>query len=183
MALSETIALVRRACEGDDAARGNLLEHLRPRLVLWCSSRMSPSLRAKVEPEDLAQEVLLAIHKGLDGYDGSVGRPFYAWMFRVAENRIRDTAEHFGAQKRRSHPLPPPPSQTTPSMMAVRAESFARLRRAVEALPEDYRTVIRLRRFEELEVPEIAELMDRSPNAVRVLYCRALKALRAELES
>lgn len=181
MALTDTIALVKRARDGDESARGRLLEHLRPRLVLWCSSRMSPALRAKVEPEDLAQEVLLALHKGLDQYDGSPGRAFYAWMFRVAENRIRDSAEHFGAQKRRSHPLPNPPSQTTPSMFAVREESFARLRRAVEQLPDDYRTVIRLRRFEELDVPVIAEQMGRTPNAVRVLYCRALKALKKQM--
>ena len=35
-----------------------LLERLRPRLVLWASARMSPGLRAKLEPEDAAQEIL-----------------------------------------------------------------------------------------------------------------------------
>jgi RNA polymerase sigma factor (sigma-70 family) len=56
-----------------------------------------------------------------------------------------------------------------------------RVRAALQRLAEPHRQVIQLRRFEEREVPEIAAIMDRSENAVRVLYCRALQALKAEL--
>jgi len=54
---------------------------------------------------------------------------------------------------------------------------------ALESLADDHREVVRLRRFEHRTVPEIAELMGRSENAVRILYCRALKALRAALKN
>ena len=40
-----------------------------------------------------------------------------------------------------------------------------------------------LRSIEGRAFPEVAEAMDRSPTAARVLYCRALKALRVALES
>ena len=97
-------------------------------------------------------------------------------MFRVAENRIRDLVDHFGAQKRRT-PEPRSFSQTSPSTAARRREQVELIAEAVEALPQDYREVIRLRRFQELECRQVAEIMDRSENAVRVLYCRAVKAL------
>ncbi len=70
------------------------LEMERSRLVLWCASRMSQKLRAKVQPEDVTQEVLVALHKALPALDTSGGRrAFLKLVFRVAENRVRDFAE------------------------------------------------------------------------------------------
>jgi RNA polymerase sigma-70 factor (ECF subfamily) len=176
----ETHHQLRRAIEGDDQAREALLERLRPRLVLWASARMSPALRAKLEPEDAAQEILLAVHKSLHQFTGDEYAKFRAWLFTVAENRIRDLAAHANALKRRT-PEPSRRTQTTPSVGAMRTEMAGRLHEALMRLPEDYRRVIQLRRFEELDSAAVAELMDRSPNAVRVLYFRAIRALREEM--
>jgi len=181
VSLDETRQLLDEALHGGEDARGALLERLRPRVVLWAATRLSPALRAKIEPDDVAQEILLAVHKGLDGFQPQESRSFYAWLFRVGENRIRDLVDHFGAQKRQ--PLEPRSfSQTSPSGAARRLEQVERLRRALDLLPPDYQEVIRLRRFQELECAEVARIMDRSENAVRVLYCRALKALAAEMK-
>ncbi len=157
------------------------MEHLRPRLVLWAAGRLSPALRAKIEPDDVAQETLMAIHRGIERFKGRDHRAFLGWVFKIAENRIRDMADHFGAQKRQ--PVVPRVdlAQTTASVVAARREEVDKVARALPALAEDYRQVISLRRFEEREVKEIAEIMDRSENAVRVLYCRALKALRSAM--
>jgi RNA polymerase sigma-70 factor (ECF subfamily) len=179
--LDETAQLLAAAMEGETDARGALLERLRPRIVLWAATRMSPKLRAKVEPDDVAQEVLLAVHKGLDAFEVRDHASFLAWLFRVAENRIRDLVDHFNAKKRQ---LPEPHSftQTSPSSAAVRHERVERMRLALDDLPQDYREVIRLRRIQELECREVAAIMNRSENAVRVLYCRALKALGKRLD-
>lgn len=176
MTLDQTTQLLASALGGDDDARGALLERLRPRIVLWVTARMSPALKAKVDPEDVAQDVLLAVHRGLDGFEVRGHAAFLGWLFRVAENRIRDQIDHWSAQKRK----PPEPmtfTQTSPVTAADRKERVGVVRRALDELPEDYREVIRLRRFQELESSEVARIMDRSENAVRVLYCRALKAL------
>ena len=94
----ETQLLVERAAGGDAIAQGDLLERLRPRLVLWCANRMAAALRAKVQPEDVAQEVLLALHKALPAFEARGGRAgFLRWVFRIAENRIRDLVDHHGA--------------------------------------------------------------------------------------
>jgi RNA polymerase sigma-70 factor (ECF subfamily) len=176
----ETQALVHSARDGDDAARGRLLERIRPRLVLWCTSSMPPSLRALYDPEDVAQEILVAIHGGLSSFRGSDTRSFHAWIFKMGENRIRDLLDYTGAQKRQL-PRAVSFSQTSPSGAAMRAETANRLHAAIDSLPDDYRTVIRMRRMEEREVPDIAQAMGRSENAVRILYCRAIQALRAAL--
>jgi RNA polymerase sigma-70 factor (ECF subfamily) len=177
----QTQTLIRDALGGTDEEVGALLEHLRPRLVLWIATRMSKGLRAKVEPEDLAQDTLLAVHKALANFQGSSQRQFLAWFFRIAENRIRDQVSHFQAEKRQV--LPPAHSftQSSPSTSATRTEQVTRVLAAMEGLSPEHRDVIRLRRLEERGTKEIAELMERSENAVRILYCRALKQLRGAL--
>jgi RNA polymerase sigma-70 factor (ECF subfamily) len=175
-----TFFLLHQAREGDGSARAELLERLRPRIVLWIASRLSKPLRERVDPEDVAQEVLLAVHRDLGSLDSDEGPAFYNWLFRIAENRIRDVAAYHGAKKRQ--PVAKVvPTQTTPGTRAARAEQLALVRECIENLPDDYRTVVKLRRLEELPVKEVALRMDRSENAVRVLYCRALKALRDEM--
>ena len=176
----DTRTILLSALDGSRDARGDLLEHLRPRIVLWVSARLSPELRAKVEPEDIAQEVLLSVHKGLDAFDDTGEKQFFGWLFRVAENRIRDLVDYFGAQKRQAVQRFSF-SETTPSSVVANSEELARMHRAISTLSDDYREVLRLRRLEELDVREVAEKMNRSENAVRVLYCRALRALRAAM--
>ena len=175
----QTRSLLVNALDGDESAKGQLLERVRARLELWITTRLSPRLRSKVEAEDVVQETLLAVHKGLDGFEGD-DKAFLRWIFTIAENRIRDLADHFGAQKRKTL-VPVDRDQTTPSEGAAREEMAARVREALGRLDETHRQVVQLRRFEELEVPEIAKIMDRSENAVRIVYCRAIRALRDEM--
>ena len=180
MPSDETLRTLRRAREGDRSAREVLLARIRPRVVLWCAARMSPALRSKLEPEDLAQEILLGVHGRLDEFDGDSAAVFYGWVFRIAENRIRDAADHFGALRRR--PVEQRPRDvTTPSEIAVRGEIVGRVRDAVLRLGEDHREVVRMHLLEGREVADVAQVMGRTPGAVRVLYCRALRALREEV--
>lgn len=181
MDLGQTQRLIARALEtGDEAARGDMLEYLRPRLVLWATSRLSPALRAKLEPDDVAQEALMAVHRSLDGFEGTNHKAFLAWVFKIGENRIRDLADHFGAQKRQKI-KPLSFSQTSPSTVVARSEEARKVAGALERLPPDYAEMIRLLRLEELSYAEIAELKGISANAARIRYCRALKALKSAL--
>lgn len=174
----ETQVLVERAVDGDDIAVGDLLERMRPRIVLWCTNRMSPNLRAKVEPEDAAQDVLLALHKALPAFDAKGGRrAFFGWVFKIAENRIRDLVDHHGALKRQTV-QPRSFSQTSPSLAAGRTELIGVLREAMEELSDDYRKVIQLRRIEERDVEEVAKILERTTGATHTLYWRAMDALR-----
>lgn len=141
---------------------------------------MSPFLRSKLDPEDVAQEVLLAVHKDFATLRGDEDGAFFRWLFTVAENRIRDLADHHGALKRR---LPPPHSftQTSPSDAASRREDLDRMNVALGGLSDVHREVIVLVRIEDRGVAGAAQRLGRSENAVRLLYCRALKALRASI--
>ncbi len=141
-----------------------------------------PALRANLEPEDAAQEILLAIHKDFHSYQGPPDRSFFKWVFVVADHKLKDLVDFHGAKKRQ-RVEPAAGSQISPSQAAVRGESIVRLREAIARLPDDYRTVVALYKLESREIEDVAQIMDRSENAVRVLYCRALKELRSILEA
>ena len=153
-------------------------------LVLWAGTRMSARLKARLEPEDVAQEIMARVLKGLDGFQAAHGdaesRSFHAWLFTVGENCIRDLVSREDALKRRS-PVLQSVSQTSPSQAAYRREQVERMLKALDALEPEERDVIRLIKLQGLTAGEAAPLLDKTPNAVRIQLCRALKALHARL--
>jgi RNA polymerase sigma-70 factor, ECF subfamily len=64
-----------------------------------------------------------------------------------------------------------------------KAEAREIVLNAMTDLPDDYRTVLLLRQQMDLTFPEIGERMQRSPDAVRMLWARALVALGEKLDS
>jgi RNA polymerase sigma-70 factor (ECF subfamily) len=63
-----------------------------------------------------------------------------------------------------------------------RAETQEVVRQKIDALPESFRTVLVLRDIEELDTEETAQLLDTTPNAVKIRLHRARAALRTLLE-
>jgi RNA polymerase sigma-70 factor, ECF subfamily len=64
----------------------------------------------------------------------------------------------------------------------VRRETCERVRRAIDRLPEAYRTVLLLRDIEELDTEETARVLRTTPNAVKIRLHRARQALARVLE-
>jgi len=57
------------------------------------------------------------------------------------------------------------------------------VRRALDCLNDDYKEVIIWRYLEEMEIKEIAEILNKSEGAVRVLLSRALSNLKTTLDN
>lgn len=196
VATSETAHLLGAALARDPTALGDLLERLRPRLLLWSATRLSPELKAHVDAEDVAQLVLLAIHRDFARFAGSNRAQFFAWVFSIAENRIRDLARHFGAAKRsaangdfvdaelaEARAEARRFSRTSPSQAAIRKEALDRMHAALATLPEPQQTILRLRELEMRGYDEIVERMKLpSAGAARTLRCRALVVLRLAMD-
>ena len=59
---------------------------------------------------------------------------------------------------------------------------MARVHAAIDQLPETYRTVLLLRDIDEMDTPEVAQLLGITPNAVKIRLHRARQALRTLLD-
>jgi RNA polymerase sigma-70 factor (ECF subfamily) len=60
-------------------------------------------------------------------------------------------------------------------------EQMQQLRQALERVPDDCRRVIILRYVEQYSFEEIGRLMERTPNAARLLWLRAIERVKQEL--
>ena len=184
--------LLLRARTGSRDALGEILRRAGPRLLAIVRLRLGASLRRQVDSADVMQATFLKALGGLSGFRGSEPRSFAAWLAGIAENEIRDLADHHGRQRRdakRNVDLEDHP-EIRELAAAVRSETSRIalderalvLERTLESLSAEHREVIVQRSLEERSFTEIAERMGRSPDACRMLYARAMAALTMRME-
>lgn len=193
--------LIRRCRSGDDSARAELFDRYQAYLKLLAQAQLGRHLRTKCDPSDLVQQTLLEAHRDFAMFQGHEEAELLAWLRRIFAHNLFNQARHFATQQRdaaREVSLEQiqtdversslalgrclASSTPSPSQLAVQRESAVRLADALAQLPEDYQTVLLLRIFEGLPAEEVAQRMQRSAGAVRMLQMRALATLRTQLE-
>jgi RNA polymerase sigma-70 factor, ECF subfamily len=167
----EVESLVWLAIRGDADAFGKLYDiHLDTvyRYVYY-------KVRNNSEAEDITALVFLKAWEAMPRYQ-SREVPFVHWLMRLARNavidRYRTARSHEGLDERLYSREPDPQNEY------LREEQVAELVAAIRQLPEEYQTVIALRFIQHLDYRELADLMGKSPGALRVIQHRALVALR-----
>jgi RNA polymerase sigma-70 factor (ECF subfamily) len=183
--------LVRRVRAGDgDAARllfGRHVDALRMRV----RRGLPRALRPKVAESDVIQDAYVAAFQALDEFEDRGDGSFARWIHVVVERKVlNEVRRHVGSSKRdarrevdagaSAEVAAGASSDPSPSSAAEGAEERARLTAAMTRLAAPFREVLQLVHQEGLTYHEAAVRMDRSPEAVRKLYGRAVLAL-AEL--
>ena len=180
--------LVQRAAAGEVAAFESIIR--RHNRVMFRAAR--GILRTDAESEEVVQEAYLKAWRALPAFRGEA--KLSTWLVRIAMN------EAFARARRRSAevvPLAPagprPPSQEQEAMedppdpahgpeQAALLQEMRRLVEArIDALPAQFRIVFMLRAVEELDVDEVALLLQVPPATVRTRFFRARSALRESL--
>ena len=136
-------------------------------------------VRNAAEAEDVTAQVFMNAYRAWDRYETRAETPA-AWLFRIARNAVYDHHRRSGVRARGEQEL----RQLTvpehdPAEVAERRIVYAELLEAVRRLPDRQREVVALRHRSDLSFAEIGALMDCSEDAAKMLYHRALKALRA----
>jgi RNA polymerase sigma-70 factor, ECF subfamily len=138
-------------------------------------------LRNAAEAEDVTAQVFINAYHAYDRFEPRAATPA-AWLFRIARNVILDLHRRTGVRERVEREIGrglgegPDPSQVAEDRIL-----FAEVLVAVRGLPDRQREVVALRHRSDLSFLEIGELMECSEDAAKMLYHRALKALRSEL--
>ena len=157
---------LRKARSGDAAAFRTVVETV-ARYAFNLAYRMTSDA---ADAEDLTQEIFLRLFQNMKKYDPA--RPFAPWFRRVATN----TALNW-CRGRKSRPIPldnleiATDPASTPGADAV-------LRKAIRALPEEYRVVVSLRYLEDLSIGEIAEAIGSPTGTVKTWLFRAREMLK-----
>jgi RNA polymerase sigma-70 factor (ECF subfamily) len=176
--VTEEQALVERFRRGDDSAFDRIVaQHsaevaaLANRLLGWPG-----------DVDDVVQEVFVAALVGLKKFRGESS--LRTWLFTITVNKCRS---HRFRRLHRLRPVAIEEAEVVESRApsgdeaAMDEETFARVRRAVQTLPQKYREIVALRYLQGLEVSEICELLGITANAMQVRLSRARKRLKDQL--
>jgi len=174
--------------DGDPDAFRSLIEEYKGR-VAAAISRMTGS---GVDPEELAHEVFVRVWKSSHRYEPTAR--LSTWLFTIARNLVLNEVRY-----RTRHPTvsrdalledgkeaavdPLASLGTQPDALMEEAELHAAIDKALQSLPENQRTAVLLRRFEDASYEEIAKVLGVSVSSVKSLLFRArtsLKELLAE---
>ena len=186
---------LRRAKEGDRTSLGWLIEHLHPLLLAQASYRLGTRLRARVEPEDLVQDVWavafprLAELRARDGRQTPVLLAFLSSiLLHQVHNLARKTTRRGVETSLETETGPAIPDLADPrASCAGPATQFADAERQeqvllqIQALPPIYRDVLVLRGIEQQELEVVAALLGVSTNTIAQRWRRALALLRGRL--
>jgi RNA polymerase sigma-70 factor (ECF subfamily) len=164
--------LVLRSQIGDEAAFRELLELHGPHLLRFARKMIESPQTA----EDLAQEIWVAIFRGLPGLrDVDKFRP---WAFRIARDRIY---REYRRRKINVLPLGDDELVILPGNEETAMDS-AELQQSLGLIPPDQREVLVLRFFEEMSYEEIARVTGCTLGTVRSRIYYAKRALKNALE-
>src|SRR6201982_2449038 len=124
-------------------------------------------LRNEQDAEDVVQEAYLRAFKSFDGFRGSNGRP---WLLTIVRNTY-----HTFLKKNRAVDLTTPfddeihaigPESASPATILEHAEDAKLIRKAMDALPAEFREILALRHQEGLSYQEIADIAQIPPGTV-----------------
>jgi RNA polymerase sigma-70 factor (ECF subfamily) len=161
---------IARAKEGDREALRWLYVHYSDNVYGYVRS----ILRDEREAEDLTQHVFLKLITVISKYDDR-GLPFSAWLLRLARNAALD---HL--RRRRATPAEDVYGADTHDDQDT-LDMARDLHAALDALPDEQRTVVVMRHLVGLTPPEIAEQMGRTESSIHGLHHRGRRALQQEL--
>jgi RNA polymerase sigma-70 factor (ECF subfamily) len=173
------VSLVDRAVASHDAAAfGELYDRFIDRVYRYLYFRTG----RHAEAEDLTEQVFLKAWEAIGRYRWQ-GRPFLAWLYRLAHNvhidHVRSTRPTTSLTTEHRTLEVPSTSAMTEMARTLDAEVLAT---ALSQLTLEQQQVIVMKFIEGLDNEQIAQSMDRREGAIRALQMRALMSLRRVLE-
>jgi len=194
--------LLQQAKQGGTLEQGQLFASYTNYLKIIAESQLDRRVRRRVSPSDLVQETLLEAHRDFGAFRGKTDAEFFLWLRQIlVHNLMRASEKHLQTDKRDvrrevyvqalhasieksnarlEHVLAD--RIGSPSSEAGRLEQMRLVSNAIADLPAEQRQVIVLRHVEGLQFAEIAEQMERSSGACRMLWLRGMDQLRERLD-
>jgi RNA polymerase sigma-70 factor (ECF subfamily) len=192
----ELSCLLRQLAAGDQAAWGDLLERLRPRLRRMVELRLDPRLQGRLDASDVVQEAYMTASVQLAEYLKKPTIPLYLWLRLITGQKLLALHRNHLATKARDAgrqisldrgPLPGASSaalasqligrEPSPSEAAREVEQRRWLQDAIDRMNPLDREVLALRYFEHLTSAETALVLGLTPAAASKRHVRALERL------
>ncbi len=167
-----------RAKRGERRAQGQLIAVYQDR-VYALVARMLVGRQGWVD--DVAQDVFVKVIRGLPRFDPRGRAKVSTWILTIATRTAIDVLRRPSGV---DEAVPDEASDAaSPEAAAADRQDVARVTAAMLALDPDYRAVLVLRAFHDLDYPEIAEALGVAVGTVKSRLSRARAALRSAMEA
>ncbi|MEM6811974.1 MAG: sigma-70 family RNA polymerase sigma factor [Pseudomonadota bacterium] len=166
------------AQKGDKVAYTKLLKEISAYTKNVVSKRISNNEAA----EDIAQEVLISVHKSLNTY--SADRPFKPWLSAIINFRRSDylRAYYNKRQDKMTTTVDNPEFIKENVTELSNAGELKDIEAALETLPEKQRQIFEMIKIEGYTAQEVANEMQMKESAVKVSAHRTMKKLQGILK-
>ena len=178
-------------------ALGQAADGCRRYLLGIAEKELDDDLRQKGGASDLVQETFMDAQKLFPRFEGKSEEEWLAWLRQLLLHNMGGFTRKYRTRKRSARlekpfdgPSPSaalgnqlPANVGTPSAVVRGAEDNAALERAMQDLSEEYRHVLCLRYENDLTFEEIGQRMDRTANAARKLWVRAIHELQLRMKA
>jgi len=135
----------------------------------------------KVNSQEIAQDLTSETFlRGWESFkNGNKIENPQAFLYKIARNLVTDHYREKGRAQVVSAEYVPivDPRQNLEEKSLLNSD-IDNVKMALASLPEEYQDVIIWHYLDDLSIPEIAKMLDKSEGAVRVMLHRALKVLR-----
>jgi RNA polymerase sigma-70 factor (ECF subfamily) len=170
------------AASGDLRVRARLLTVVQSLALRYCRARLQSDDDALCSPEDIAQDVCIAVLGALPTYRPE-GRSFRAFVFGITKHKIVDAyrASRRGSCSPVAEPPDPPVQADGPEQRLLSVERSEYVGRLLATLPAHQRQVLGLRVVVGLSAEETSRIVGGRAAAVRLTQHRALNRLRQTL--
>jgi RNA polymerase sigma factor (sigma-70 family) len=176
-------SVAERFRDGDEAALGEVVENMGPRLKAFC--------RTITRSAEIAEEVVQEVFATAWSSRSQLRDPkrLESWLFKAARRAAVRQATKLSSKMERaveddvlaSFPLA---SDAPDARRGLLAEQSARLlEEALASLDPKRRDLLAMRYFSEMQLAEIAEALDMPLGSVGTTIARALESLRRRFES
>jgi RNA polymerase sigma-70 factor (ECF subfamily) len=134
----------------------------------------------QADAEDVTAQVFIKAYEAYDRFELRAATPA-AWLFQIARNASLDHHRRVARRDRLVRTVAAQPeAEVDPGLMAEELMQYQQLMELVAGLPDRQREVISLR-HSGLSFLEVGSLLECSEDAAKMLYHRAVKAVRAAL--
>ncbi|HPD83181.1 MAG TPA: RNA polymerase sigma factor [Alphaproteobacteria bacterium] len=163
---------------GDKAAYAKLLGELAP----YIKNTIIKTLSNQDAAEDIAQEVLISIHKSLDTYQPD--KAFKPWLMAIVNFRRTDyLRKHYSQRQDKTTTMDENPEFIASNVTnSAHAGELKDIEAALRSLPEQQQRIFKMIKIEGFTTAEVANEMNMNESAVKVSAHRAMKKLQGLLK-
>lgn len=177
MDAAKEFELVEKA-KKDIKAFDQLYQYYLPKIYAYCVNRVPNREIA----EDITSKVFIDVIENIESFRPRQGARFSSWLYRIAHNKIVDFFRINGNKSFIDISESPTYLEDDHDSQLLKEDLKIKTAQVLSTLKPRYQEIISLRFFSELEIGEIAEILDEKPSNVSVLLHRSIISFKKQFE-